>query len=81
MVVSSSILSNYAHSLSVKVAVDCPALLLVDSNHFPASLLSPELYLLVISLGDTLGGLALSLACSGELRVVEGRPTASFVPT
>jgi hypothetical protein len=49
----------------------CTALLVL-SNHFPASLLSPELCLLAWALGDTLeGGFALSLAPAlGELTVV-----------
>jgi hypothetical protein len=49
----------------------CLALLFVFSNHWPASLLSPELFLSEVSCGDTLdGGLALSLASVGELRLV-----------
>jgi hypothetical protein len=46
--------------------------LLVFSNHWLASLLSPELVLLERSRGDRLeGGLALSLARVGELCAVE----------
>lgn len=47
--------------------------LLVRSNHLPASLLSPELCLLDVILGETLeGGFALSLAAAfGELTVVD----------
>jgi len=48
--------------LSTTVSSLCVAVLLVFSNHFPASLVSPELCLSGI-LGDTLeGGFALSLA-------------------
>jgi len=45
--------------------------LLVFSNHWPASLLSPELVLLESSWGETLeGGLALSLASVGDVSAV-----------
>jgi len=58
-------------SLSTKEGLPWLAVLFVFSNHCPASLLSPELVLLVRSCGETLdGGLALSLARVGELRVV-----------
>jgi hypothetical protein len=47
------------------------AVLLVFSNHCPASLLSPELFLLERNCGDALdGGLALSLARVCELIAV-----------
>lgn len=59
------------NALSTKVDLLCLALLFVFSNHCPASLLSPELFLSEVSCGDTLdGGLALSLARVGELRLV-----------
>jgi hypothetical protein len=57
--------------LSTKLDLLCLALLFVFSNHWPASLLSPELFLFERSCGDTLeGGLALSLARVGELWLV-----------
>lgn len=61
------------YSLStVKDALLWTALLLVFSNHLPASLLSPELCLVVVRFADTVdGGFALSLAGAlGELNVV-----------
>jgi hypothetical protein len=58
-------------SLSTNDDLPWLAVLLVFSNHWPASLLSPELVLLESSCGETLdGGLALSLARFGELCVV-----------
>lgn len=49
------------------------------SNHFPASLLSPELFLFEKSLGERLdGGFALSLAGLGELREVDRRVGLPF---
>lgn len=57
--------------LSTKLDLLCLALLFVFSNHWPASLLSPELFLCEVNCGDTLeGGLALSLARVGELRLI-----------
>jgi hypothetical protein len=61
------------YSLStVKDALLWTALLLVFSNHLPASLLSPELCLFVVKFADTVdGGFALSLAGAvGELKAV-----------
>jgi hypothetical protein len=61
------------------------AVLLVASNHLPASLLSPELYLLERRLGEVVeGGLALSLAAEGRCVVAErdgavGRRAAGVV--
>lgn len=55
--------------------------MLVVSNHLPASLLSPELYLFERSFGETLGGLALSLARFGELSVVGWRAITVLAPT
>src|SRR4051812_15538355 len=62
--------SNDVHSattrcnpLSTNEALLCSALLLVFSNHLPASLLSPELCLLTVVFAESVeGGLALSLA-------------------
>jgi len=52
-------------SLSAKEALLCKALLLELSNHLPASLLSPELYLFGLIFGETLeGGFTLSLAAA-----------------
>lgn len=65
-------------SLSTNEELFCCALLLVVSNHFPASLLSPELCLFERSFGDALGGLALSLAGFGELNVVGWRSSATL---
>lgn len=66
--------------LSVNEALLCLALLLVVSNHLPASLLSPELFLFDNSLGETLdGGFALSLAVLGELSAVDWCWTCGFV--
>lgn len=48
---------------SAKGALLCTTLLFELSNHLPASLLSPELYLLYGAFGETLeGGFTLSLA-------------------
>jgi hypothetical protein len=61
------------HSLSANELL-CWALLLAVSNHLPASLLSPELFLLERSFGEVMdGGFALSLAGLGELSAVGWR--------
>lgn len=66
-------------SLSTNEDLPWLAVLLVFSNHWPASLLSPELVLLESSCGETLdGGLALSLARLGELCVVVEALTFRF---
>lgn len=75
--VSNQICSDYwgRHSLSANEALLCWHLLLAASNQFPASLLSPELFLLASSLGDTLKGeLALLLAGSDGCSAVGSRP-------
>jgi hypothetical protein len=60
------------HSLSTRDDFGWLAVLLVFSNHWPASLLSPGLVLLERSWGEWLeGGLALLLASVGELCAVE----------
>lgn len=65
-------MAKIINSLSAKEALLCLALLFVVSNHLPASLLSPELFLFDKSLGERLdGGLALSLAGLGELKAVD----------
>lgn len=51
------------------------------SNHLPASLLSPELHLFDRSLGDILGGFALSLAGFGELSDVCWRSASGLALT
>jgi hypothetical protein len=66
------------HILSVNDALLWCALALVVSNHLPASLLSPELLLLDSSFGDTLGGLAVSLAGCEELSVVGWQSLEAF---